>query len=137
MTALRKAVEGHGGVVICFSDCYEIVSSSAGKEHALAGTLHPHLLNLNTFHIRLNPLRPFSCFSMTELCEQLGLSLGRDVLAFGDEGNDVAMLRAAAHSITPANGAGPAKQAAKAISAWTNDNDCVGRELMRVFGMPR
>jgi len=34
---LEKAVGDHGGVLIAFTDSYEIVSKEAGKENAITG----------------------------------------------------------------------------------------------------
>lgn len=42
MPGLRQAVEGHGAVVIPFSESYEIVSSLAGKENAVQGAALSH-----------------------------------------------------------------------------------------------
>jgi hydroxymethylpyrimidine pyrophosphatase-like HAD family hydrolase len=61
----------------------------------------------------------------------LGLDIS-DVLAFGDGGNDLCMLAAAGCSIAPANANAAAKRAAARVSPWSNDEECVRRELERL-----
>ena len=64
-------------------------------------------------------------------CARLAIDL-RDVLAFGDGGNDLCMLAAAGASVAPANAAPAAQRAAGRVSPWSNDDDCVRRELERL-----
>jgi 5-amino-6-(5-phospho-D-ribitylamino)uracil phosphatase len=64
-------------------------------------------------------------------CARLGVDLG-DVLAFGDGGNDLCMLAAAGRSIAPSNASAAAKRAASRVSPWSNDEECVRRELERL-----
>jgi Cof subfamily protein (haloacid dehalogenase superfamily) len=65
------------------------------------------------------------------VCNRLGLDMS-DVLAFGDGGNDLCMLAAAGCSIAPANANAAAKRAAARVSPWSNDEECVRRELERL-----
>jgi hydroxymethylpyrimidine pyrophosphatase-like HAD family hydrolase len=70
---------------------------------------------------------------LTPLVKRLGISFD-DVLAFGDGDNDLCMLKLCGMSISPSNASPNAKAAAKAVSSWTNDEDCVYRELAKIYG---
>lgn len=65
------------------------------------------------------------------LAEHLGLTPDQ-VMAIGDGGNDVGMLRYAGHSVAMANGSHSAKAAAKFLTD-TNDNDGVAKAIRRIF----
>jgi len=52
------------------------------------------------------------------------------VIAFGDGGNDVPMLKLAGIGVAVANAGAKAKAAADRVSEWSNDQDAVGRELL-------
>lgn len=66
------------------------------------------------------------------LCDHLDISM-HEIVSFGDSGNDLCMLRGTGWSVVPANGTTTAKQAAKTTSRWSNDEDCVRRELQQLF----
>lgn len=62
------------------------------------------------------------------LCERLGISIASCV-AFGDGANDASMLATCGLGIAMAQGRDEAKEAADRVSAWTNDEDAVAREI--------
>jgi Cof subfamily protein (haloacid dehalogenase superfamily) len=49
-------------------------------------------------------------------------------VAFGDANNDIPMLQRVGLGIAPANAPAAVKSAARRVSAWTNDEDCVAKE---------
>jgi hydroxymethylpyrimidine pyrophosphatase-like HAD family hydrolase len=57
-------------------------------------------------------------------------------VAIGDGHNDAAMLRAAHVGVATANATEAAKTAADAVSAWTNEDACVARELDALLALP-
>ncbi|MYV17756.1 Cof-type HAD-IIB family hydrolase [Furfurilactobacillus milii] len=58
-----------------------------------------------------------------------------DVMAFGDNDNDIAMLAHAGHSFAMANASAKVQQSAKAVTEWTNDDDGVLRTIDMVLGL--
>ncbi len=58
------------------------------------------------------------------------------VVAFGDGNNDVEFLSVAGLGICMQNGSALAKQSAKRVSTFTNNEDGVSRELSVLFGLP-
>lgn len=66
------------------------------------------------------------------LCERLGLSIA-DAIAFGDAGNDLAMLKAAGLGIVPENGTDEAKACADRICE-SNDDDGICKALVDLIG---
>jgi len=57
-------------------------------------------------------------------------------VAIGDGHNDATMLRAAHVGVATANATEAAKTAAAAVSAWTNQDACVARELDALLALP-
>ena len=66
------------------------------------------------------------------LAERLGVKL-EDCIAMGDGANDATMLRTVGVSVAMGQGREEAKAAAKRVSAWTNDEDAVARELEAIL----
>lgn len=64
------------------------------------------------------------------LCKRLGISM-RDVVAFGDESNDVEMLSHVGLGVAMANASGEAKAAADILTC-SNDEDGVAEALQRI-----
>ena len=62
------------------------------------------------------------------MCQRLGIGI-ESCIAFGDGANDASMLAACGLGIAMAQGRAEAKEAADRVSAWTNDEDAVGREI--------
>lgn len=52
-----------------------------------------------------------------------------NIVAFGDAMNDIPMLEYAGLSIAVGNAGDDVKRAAKKVSSWNNDEECVAREL--------
>ncbi len=52
-----------------------------------------------------------------------------NIVAFGDAMNDIPMLEYAGQSIAVGNACDEVKHAAKKVSPWNNDEECVAREL--------
>lgn len=84
-------------------DCYEIVNSNVSKASG----------------IRV-------------LCDQLGITMN-EVMAFGDSGNDVDMLKAVGYGVVMANGSLEAKNAAK-YETLSNEEDGVAYFLEKYVG---
>lgn len=67
--------------------------------------------------------------SLVRFCrDELGVSL-EDVVAFGDNHNDVDMLKAVGEGVAMANAKDSVKAAAHRVCAWSNDDHGVAREL--------
>lgn len=62
------------------------------------------------------------------LCEHLGISID-SVVSFGDANNDLELLQTAGLSVCMAQGSEEAKNVAKYVSKFTNDEHAVAREL--------
>eukprot|EP00928_Gymnodinium_smaydae_P039910 TRINITY_DN27160_c0_g9_i1.p1 TRINITY_DN27160_c0_g9~~TRINITY_DN27160_c0_g9_i1.p1 ORF type:complete len:312 (-),score=93.11 TRINITY_DN27160_c0_g9_i1:89-1024(-) len=74
--------------------------------------------------------------ALARLCEALGVSV-EEVAAFGDNHNDVEMLRLVGDGVAMQNAKESVKAAANRVSAWTNDDEGVARELEAFLeGMP-
>ena len=69
---------------------------------------------------------------MALLAQRLGVRL-EDSVAMGDGANDATMLRCVGLGIAMGQGRPEAKEAAKRVSAWTNDEDAVARELEAIL----
>ena len=66
--------------------------------------------------------------ALSHLCERLGLSMDQ-IAAFGDNNNDVEMLQQVGEGVAMGNAKERVKEQADRVSAWTNDEDGVAREL--------
>ena len=62
------------------------------------------------------------------LAEHLGFTL-EECVAFGDSSNDFEMLRDAGFGVCMDNGRDEVKAVSNKVSAWSNDEDGVGREI--------
>lgn len=71
--------------------------------------------------------------AITDYCRAQGIPLSR-VMAFGDNGNDVGMLRTAGLGIAMGNGIPEAKAAADMVTT-SNDDEGIARVLSRYFDM--
>ena len=65
------------------------------------------------------------------VCRKLGITM-QEVMAFGDSGNDVAMLQAAGIGVAMANGTSDAKQAADVVTL-SNEENGVAHYLHKYF----
>lgn len=66
------------------------------------------------------------------LCEKLSMTID-NAIAFGDAGNDLAMLKAAGYAVVPENGTDEAKEFADMICP-SCDDDGVRRALEELIG---
>jgi len=73
--------------------------------------------------------------AIRDFCNAKNISIDQ-VIAFGDAENDIEMLTEAGHGVCLANGAVPTKKAANYVSEFTNDQDGVARELVKIFNLP-
>ncbi len=109
-------------------------SGRAAAELALRGFDLPSL-GLQLLHMHdwmdIVPALSGKAAGLRIACARLGADL-RDAVAFGDGGNDLCMLAAAGRSIAPSNASAAAKRAAGRVSPWSNDEECVRRELERL-----
>lgn len=71
-------------------------------------------------------------YGLQKVCDHYGLSLD-NVVAFGDEANDVEMLMLAGTGVAMANGITPAKMAANVVSDYTNDQDALAHFINEVI----
>lgn len=71
--------------------------------------------------------------AITDYCRAQGIPLSR-VMAFGDNGNDIGMLRTAGLGIAMGNGIPEAKAAADMVTT-SNDDEGIARVLSRYFDM--
>ncbi len=69
---------------------------------------------------------------LEKLAERLGLTPS-EVLAIGDGGNDVGMLRYAGLSAVMANGSDEAKAAGSWLLPWSNDEDGVAKAVWQIL----
>mmetsp|Transcript_10899 Transcript_10899/g.26151 ORF Transcript_10899/g.26151 Transcript_10899/m.26151 type:complete len:285 (+) Transcript_10899:41-895(+) len=73
--------------------------------------------------------------TLRDLCqEHLGISM-EDVIAFGDNFNDMEMLTLAGQGVAMQNAKDELKAVATRVSKWTNDEDGVARELEEMFSL--
>lgn len=68
-------------------------------------------------------------YALEKCCEALGISCA-NVLAYGDMENDLEMLKLSGQSVALKNGSELVKKSATRITAYSNDEDGVGRDLM-------
>jgi len=68
--------------------------------------------------------------ALQRFCCHLGIT-PQEVVAFGDGGNDVPMLRLSGLGVAVANAGERAKSAADVVSEWSNTDDAVAQELLR------
>lgn len=78
-------------------------------------------------NIEINAKRANKGEALRKLCEMLRIP-AENVLAMGDNGNDIEMLQFAGVSVAPANGTPAAKEAAKMLTA-SNDEDGIARAI--------
>ena len=84
------------------------------------------------FFLEANPPGVSKGSSLELLCAERGLSMG-DVMAFGDNGNDVTMIAAAGLGVAMGNAIPEAKAVADVVAA-SNDGDGIGLVLQQYFG---
>ena len=117
--------------------------SSPQSQEAYRIALFSHLqsLGLESYGVHIHNLSRNLDVSVTnkgeglrELCAHIGVDMS-EVVAFGDDGNDVGMLRSVGMGIAPSNAREAAKIAARKVSLFSNDEDCVGRELSEIFAL--
>lgn len=67
------------------------------------------------------------------MCKHLGKQAD-EVVAFGDGTNDIPMLKFAGSGVAVANAKPAVKQSANVVSSFTNNEDAVALELLRLHG---
>ena len=75
-------------------------------------------------------------FAIQRLCDHLDRRT-EDILAFGDGVNDIEMIQIAGCGIAMANATAALKEVAHRISPWTNAEEAVAQELIRLKGYLR
>ena len=84
-------------------------------------------------NMELNSVRAGKGNGLLALCAALGIA-PEDCMSFGDESNDLPMLRAAGRGVAMGNASEDVKAAADAVCE--SNQDCgVGREICRVLGL--
>ncbi|KYQ88249.1 HAD superfamily hydrolase-like protein [Tieghemostelium lacteum] len=73
--------------------------------------------------------------SLVDFCKCQNIPL-EQVVAFGDAENDIEMLSQVGLGICLQNGTEPTKKISKMVSEYTNDQDGVARELIKLFNLP-
>ena len=86
----------------------------------------------NEIFIDVNPKNVSKLTGINDLISQINLSID-DVVAFGDSGNDIEMLKNVPLSFAMMNGTDEAKSVAKEIIG-TNDEDAVAKKLLELIG---
>lgn len=84
-----------------------------------------------TYNIELNAASANKGNALTILCGQLGIDIGK-TMAFGDGGNDKAMLLAAGYAVAMENGTDDIKAVADYITG-SNDEDGVARAIEKLI----
>lgn len=106
----------------------------AFEQHkALFGDIETYQLHRKNYEICAHGVSKAAGVAL--IAKHLGASLQRDVLSFGDDGNDLPMLEQSAFSICPSSSAECALATATKISRWTNDEECVANECIRMFNL--
>ena len=97
--------------------------------------LFPELLASSSIsnNIELNSVRAGKGNGLLALCEALGIA-PEDCMSFGDESNDLPMLRAAGRGVAMGNASEALKAAADAVCE-SNEDAGVGREIRRALGL--
>jgi len=67
-------------------------------------------------------------YGVTKLCEEIGIDLA-DVMAIGDNSNDVEMLKVVGIPVCMINGAEEAKEVSRYITKYSNDEEGVAKHL--------
>ena len=80
----------------------------------------------------LNPIAQKS-IGIYSYLKQIKISW-KEVISFGDDNNDIEMIRASGIGICMKNGSDLLKINSNYVSEYTNDEDGVGRELSKIFG---
>ncbi|CAE7559928.1 ywpJ [Symbiodinium natans] len=94
-----------------------------GAAHVVAAEVHVEFLSADVS--KGDTLR--------RLCtEHLGISMD-EVIAFGDNFNDIEMLQLAGQGVAMQNAREELKEVASRVSEWTNDDDGVARELEQLL----
>lgn len=98
--------------------------------------LPPETVKEGTGAITLMPVGVSKATGLAQLSDQFGLGQeGTGWMAFGDTTNDLEMLQWAEWSVAPRNAKNPkAKETAKEVSEFTNDECCVARAIERALG---
>lgn len=84
-------------------------------------------------NIELNSVRAGKGNGLLALCGALGVA-PEDCMSFGDESNDISMLRAAGRGVAMGNASEEVKTAADAVCE-SNEDSGVGKEILRVLGL--
>ena len=97
--------------------------------------LFPELMASSSIsnNIELNSVRAGKGKGLLALCEVLGLA-PEDCMSFGDESNDLPMLRAAGRGVAMGNASEDVKAAADAVCE-RNTESGVAKEIRRVLGL--
>ncbi|CAK9017591.1 unnamed protein product [Durusdinium trenchii] len=84
-------------------------------------------------HIEFLPADVNKGDTLLRLCnDHLGIRMD-EVIAFGDNYNDMEMLTLAGEGVAMKNAKDELKEAANRVSEWSNDEDAVARELERLL----
>ncbi|KAH7830111.1 putative haloacid dehalogenase-like hydrolase [Monocercomonoides exilis] len=85
------------------------------------------------FYCEVIPSSEGKAHALEWLCENIFHCSMENVLSVGDSGNDVDMLLSCGGSYCPSNASDAAKEVAKHISTYSNEENCVGQMINSVF----
>ncbi|KAH3766260.1 FMN hydrolase / 5-amino-6-(5-phospho-D-ribitylamino)uracil phosphatase [Pelomyxa schiedti] len=108
----------------------DYITSPAGQELV---RLNMRVLH-TAFNVEIFPATADKAVALDYLVRtEFGLELD-NVMCFGDDANDSRMLSMCGMSVCPSNATLAAISSAKKVSSWSNNQDCVLKELQAVFG---
>ena len=84
--------------------------------------------------IELNSIHASKGNALCTLCKKLGISM-ENVLAIGDNENDISMLQAAGTAVAMANATPEVKACADFITQQDNDHDGLSEAILQLFEM--
>lgn len=125
-------------LVTCYLGEYDILDNFIKKiEDKYPHKFSYHIMsNLNKSGPLLEIMNPLGSKwkSLKEYASNKGI-LDREIIAIGDDNNDVEMIQNAGLGIAMKNGSDKAKIASDIISIKDNNNSGVAHELKRIFGI--
>lgn len=144
-TLANADLYGEEEIIVDFEDflkdrrVHKLIIRSAPEQQkdvaALANKLNiPGVAHFSTSPILYEYVNPDinKGFGLQKACDHFGLNL-ENVVAFGDENNDVEMMMLAGQGVCMNNGKPAAKIAANVVSDYTNDEDAVARYIEEVI----
>lgn len=126
-------------LLVCFMGGEKELKIFRGRIMERHGSLlHSHILTtLKSIGPVLEIMNPAGTKWGTLLtyAQSLGIAPG-EIVALGDDNNDLEMIKNSGLGIAMKNATGPVKAGARAVTRYTNNEDGAARALAGVFGLP-